>query len=240
MFSHPTYIVKLMQAIHEANREVLSKQTAGLEHIYLPISVSRNVSLATLANATKEPDFAWPVFMALWNELLLPGRPPILFNLDGLSQIMRLSDYRSPSFDPIHSHDLGLVRLFVDALGGKTHFPNGAAIIGIMTESNKVNIKSVDDALAQAKAAQSNMAIPQRDPFYMKYDERVFDALKGVRVFDVQGVSKPEARTLMEYWAASGVLRSKIDERSVSEKWTLSGHGVLGEMERASLFAVRL
>lgn len=239
-FSQPTYLLKLMQTIASANEPVLSKETVKLEHIYLPVSVARNTSLASLATATKEPEFAWPVFQAFWNELIQPGRPPIMFTLDGLSHIMRVSDYRSPSFAPIHSHDLGLIRIFTDALGGKTQFPNGAAIVGIMTKGCQPKIKSVEKALEQAVAVQAGLEMPPRDPFYTKYDERVFEALKGVSVFDVKSLTKPEARALMEYWAASGVLRLRIDEKTVSERWTLAGNGILGELERSLFYVPRL
>lgn len=207
--------------------------------MHLPISVNRGTTLAALANATKEPEFAWPVFQAFWKELLLPGRPPILFSLDGLSHIMRISDYRSPSFELIHSHDLSLIRLFTDALGGKTQFANGAAILGVCTKGNSPIIPSMEKALEQAQAAQNGLPIPPRDPFFAKYDERVFDALKGVKTLNVRGVSKQEARSLMEYWAASGILRMRVDEKNVSEKWTLAGSGILGEMERVALYDVR-
>ncbi|KAK8114557.1 mitochondrial ribosomal protein [Apiospora kogelbergensis] len=239
-FSHPSYILKLLQALRSANEEVLSKEIIKLEHIHLPGNLSRNASLATLANVTKEPEFAWPVFNALWQELLQPGRPPIMFTLDGLSHIMRISDYRSPSFNLIHAHDFALTRLFVEALGGKTHFPNGAAIVGVMTKGNWLKDKSVEKALEQARAAQAELPIPERDAYYSKYDERVFEALKGVEVFDVKSISKLEARSLMEYWAASGVLRMRVDEKTVSERWTLAGNGVLGELERVSLYVSRL
>lgn len=239
-FSQPTYLLKLMQNIQEANREVLSRLYIQGDHIHLPFNAPRSMSLASLATATKEADAAWPAFLALWQELLLPGRPPIMMNLDGLNHIMRVSDYRSPAFKLIHSHDLALLRVFTDALGGKTNFVNGAAIIGVTTKGNCPKLASVDKAIEQAAAAQAGQAIPARDPFYKKYDERVFDALKGVSVVDVKGVSKAEARALMEYWAASGVLRMRVDEKSVSERWTLAGNGVVGEIERTSLYAVRL
>ncbi|KAI0841876.1 mitochondrial ribosomal protein [Hypoxylon sp. FL0890] len=238
-FSQPVYIIKLFQAIYKANYAVLSQLRVELDHMQLPISVNRGTTLAALASATKEPEFAWPVFQAFWKELLLPGRPPILFALDGLSHIMRISDYRSPDFELIHSHDLSLVRLFTDALGGNTKFANGAAILGVCTEGNSPIIPSMVKALEQAKAAQEGQPIPPRDPFFAKYDERVFDALKGVKVLNIRGVSKPEARSLMEYWAASGILRMRVDEKNVSEKWTLAGSGILGEMERVALYDVR-
>ncbi|KAI2463611.1 mitochondrial ribosomal protein [Annulohypoxylon bovei var. microspora] len=240
MFSQPVYTVKLFQAISKANHALLSQCKVELDHMHLPISVNRGMTLAALANATKEPEFAWPVFQAFWRELLLPGRPPILLALDGLSHIMRVSDYRSPSFELIHSHDFGLVRLFADALGGKTKFVNGAAVLGVCSKGNSPLIPSVEKALAQVVAAQAGAPVPPRDPFFTKYDERVFDALRGVRVLNVRGVSKLEARALMEYWAASGILRMRVDERGVSEKWTLAGSGILGEMERVALYDVRM
>ncbi|KAI1652908.1 mitochondrial ribosomal protein [Daldinia decipiens] len=238
-FSQPVYTVKLFQAIYKANQPILSQYKVELDHMHLPISVNRGMTLAALANATKEPEFAWPVFQSFWKEMLLPGRPPIMFALDGLSHIMRISDYRSPAFELIHSHDLSLLRLFTDALGGKTNFANGAAILGVCTKGNSPIIPSMEKALEQAAAAQAGEPIPPRDPFFAKYDERVFDALKGVKVLNLRGVSKQEARALMEYWAASGILRLRVDEKNVSEKWTLAGSGILGEMERATLYDVR-
>lgn len=239
MFSQPVYIVKLMQAIYQNNQSILSQHKVQLDHMQLPISVTRNMTLGALLNATKEPDFAWPVFQAFWKELLLPGRPPILFSLDGLAHVMRVSEYRSPAFELIHSHDLGLVRMFADALGGRTTFANGAVVLGITAKNNAPLIPSLEKAILQARAAQAGEEIPARDPFYRKYDERVFDALRGVQVMDIKGVSKTEARALMEYWAASGILRSRVDEKNVCEKWTMAGGGVLSEMERVALYDLR-
>jgi small subunit ribosomal protein S29 len=239
MFSQPVYTVKFMQALYHTNQAVLSQHKVQLDHMQLPISVTRNMTLAALLNATKEPDFAWPVFQAFWKELLLPGRPPILFALDGLAHIMRMSEYRSPAFELIHSHDLGLLRIFANALGGKTPFANGAAILGVTSRSNAPLIPSMEKAIAQAVAARKGEEAPTRDPFFRKYDERVFESLQGVKVLDVQGVSKTEARALMEYWAASGLLRLRVDEKNVTEKWTMAGNGVVAEMERVALYDIR-
>ncbi|KAI0176034.1 mitochondrial ribosomal protein [Hypoxylon sp. FL1284] len=240
LFSQPIYIIKLLQAIAKANHSVLSEHKLQLEHMHLGAAASRGMTLAALPTASKEPEMAWPIFEAFWKEMLLPGRPPILFTLDGLSHIMRISDYRSPAFELIHSHDLSLVRVFADALGGKTQFPNGAAILGICTKGNSLTIPSMEKAIEQAAAAQAGKPIPARDSFYAKYDDRVFESLKGVKVLNTKGVSKKEARALMEYWAASGILRSRVDEKTVSEKWTMAGSGILGEMERVALYDVRV
>lgn len=74
---------------------------------------------------------------------------------------------------------------------------------------------------------------------FVRYDERVFSALLNgdaegkIRVKRLEGLSKDEARGLMEYWARSGMLRQRVDETLLGEKWTLSGGGVVGELERA-------
>jgi len=94
--------------------------------------------------------------------------------------------------------------------------------------------------------------IPLPDPFY-RYDQRVFEVLGGPfgivpvdagnaeavesRVQDIQikhlhGLNKEEARTLMEYWAKSGMMRQEVSERLVGEKWSISGGGIIGELER--------
>jgi small subunit ribosomal protein S29 len=39
----------------------------------------------------------------------------------------------------------------------------------------------------------------------------------------------------MEYYAMSGVLRNTVTERLVSEKWSVSGGGIIGELERATV-----
>ncbi|KAI1075731.1 mitochondrial ribosomal protein [Whalleya microplaca] len=242
-FSQPVYTVKLMQTIHKTNHHILSRHKVELDHMHLPITVQRNMSLAALINATKEPEFAWPVFDAFWRELIRPGRPPILLATDGLSHIMRVSDYRAPSFDRIHSHDLAIPGLLADALGGRTPFPNGAAVLGVTTKGNAALNPSMDVALARNAARARGVPeadLPQRDPFYRFYDERVFGALEGVKVLEARGVSKAEARALMEYWAASGMLRLRVDEKNVSEKWTMAGGGVLAEMERVALFDTRV
>ena len=42
MYAQPVYTVKLMQAIHRANQEVLSQHRVEGDHMHLPISVTRN------------------------------------------------------------------------------------------------------------------------------------------------------------------------------------------------------
>ena len=90
--------------------------------------------------------------------------------------------------------------------------------------------------------------VPKLDPF-IPYDQRVLDVLscsmessKGpsdisdeIRIQRVGGLDRSAARGLMEYWAQSGLMRTEINDSLVGEKWTVSGGGVIGELERGCL-----
>ncbi len=235
------YCFKLLKAIRESNEKVLSKVMTKNSHAELPQNIPVNSTLLQLCNSAKEPDGSWLVFQALWKELTVKdaGRPPILFTLDGLSHIMKISDYRSPAFELIHSQDLAFVKLFCDVLSGATPLPNGGAVLAATSRGNSPRSPSMELALAQREAAQAGKEEPKLEPYLKGYDPRSEAVLKTVQVLQLKGMSKVEARSLMEYWAASGLLRQKCDEETVAEKWTLGGHGIIGEMERVSLETCR-
>lgn len=193
-------------------------------------------TLADLAGGLREVEFAWPTLLALIIELVrVPGRPPLLFTLDGLQHIMKNSAYLDPQSNPVHSHQLAMVRLFTDAMSGAMAFPNGGAVLAAGGGNDYRKIPSMDLVLSQIEAGQAGKEVPQPDPFEKGYDDRVYDVLKDTKILHVGGVSKPEARSLMEYWAKSGLFAHTVNEMTVCEKWTIGGHGILGEMERAAL-----
>lgn len=235
-YSQPVYIIKLLQNILKANKKVLSSLPVQDKASFVG-NLKEGATLADLIANAKEGDAAWPSLQALWKELTLPGRPPVLFCLDGVSHINMMSDYRSPEFEPVHAHDLVVVRMFVDALSGKTALPNGGAVIAAMSGNNNHRHPSQELVLAQLEAGQAGKKdeIPTPDPYERKYDERVYESLKNVHVMRIEGMSVPETTTLMEYWGASGLLRSTITSNLVKEKWSLAGHGNVGELERATL-----
>ncbi|KJR83784.1 mitochondrial ribosomal protein [Sporothrix schenckii 1099-18] len=245
-FTQPNYTLRLLQAVLAANGDLLTKYTTSRAYDDLVNPVAAGSTLHDLVSAAKEPDHAWPVFQALWAELCDPStttlpRPPVLFTLDGLAHIMRVSDYRAPNFERIHSHDLLLVRAFVDALGGATPFPHGAAILAATTRNNAPLNPTMDLAIRQRLAEQSKADdIPQPEPFFRHYDDRVSAALKTVEALELKGLNRTESRALLEYWAASGVLRERVDEGQVAQAMILSGNGVVGEMERAYLLSLRV
>ncbi|KAF5027660.1 hypothetical protein F66182_221 [Fusarium sp. NRRL 66182] len=238
-FSQPVYCLKMIQSLYRANRVVLEK--LKLEKDWSKFTnLKQGATLADLALSAKETEYAWPTLLALWTELTLPGRPPVLFALDGLAHINKISDYRDTAFNQVHAHELTLVRLFVDALSGKAPLPNGGAVIAATSENNSHHHPSQELVLSQLEAGQAGEVVPKPDPYERKYDERVYEALKNSWVLRLEGITKDEARSLMEYWGASGLFRHVLDSRTVSEKWTIGGHGIVGEMERAALLQMRL
>lgn len=240
-FSQPVYCLKLLQNIYKANLPLLEKLPLSQDWSKkISHSAQGAATLADLVQGAKESDSAWPTLHALWTEILQPGRPPVLFTLDGLAQINKLSEYRDPSYRKVHAHDLTLVRLFIDALSGKTHLPNGGAVLAANSENNTHRHPSQTLVLAQLEAGQKGQEGPMPDPYERNYDERVYEALKTCHLVQVEGISKEDAAALMEYWGASGMMRTVVDSRTIAEKWALGGHGIVGEMERAALLTMRM
>lgn len=243
------YALKLMQNIRTANRAVLDRIYTTRSYEELTNPVADGASLNTLIESARETEQAWPVFSALWHELTLKSkgnpRPPLLFALDGLAFTMRVSDYRNTAFEQIHSHDLAIVRMFTDLLSGKTALPSGGAVIGATCRSNSARNPSMELAVGRQLARQRGVPeaeLPPRDPYCSRYDARTDEVMEGtgIQVLDVSAVNKAEARSLMEYWAASGMLRATVNEREVTDKWQTGGNGVIGEMERAGLLSLRI
>ncbi|KUJ22703.1 mitochondrial ribosomal protein [Mollisia scopiformis] len=242
LWSQNTYTANWLGQIGKANNAVLQNTTMRKEY-KLPIPVQSNISLARLCElGARDPDVAWPIFQAFWSEITNPGRRPVLICLDSLSNIMQTSSYRAPDYSLIHSHDLAIVRHFVNLLSRPTSgLPNGGAIIAATSRSHAPISKSMELAIKQSeeKAAQLRGwpgKVTQRDPFEKSYDERADKALQNVEVMRLKGLSKVEARGLMEYWAQSGVLRSRVDEETVAQKWALAGNGIVGEIQRGALW----
>jgi small subunit ribosomal protein S29 len=163
------------------------------------------------------------------------GRPPILLCLDGLNHIMQNSEYRAPDFSPIYAHDLAIIRWFVDHLSDSKKLSNGGAVLAATTKSHGPISTSLSLSIRQAIEKQLGLPLTQKDPFERKYDPRAEKAMIGVEAIKLTGISKSEARALMEYWAKSGVFRARVDEAVVTEKWALAGNGVVGEIQRGAL-----
>jgi small subunit ribosomal protein S29 len=209
----------------------------------LPLDLPANATLKELvALGQANPEASWPVFVALWNELSQPGRPSVVLAADGLSHIMRNSEYLSADVKPVHAHDLTLVRHFVDHLSGQKQLPNGGIVIGATSQSNAPTSSALDFCVEVAEARQKTPDnVPQWNA-YKTIDARVMEALKGLNtnskdfdVLEVGGLTKEEARAIMEYYAESGLLRHQVNEAFVSEKWSLAGMGNIGELERTSV-----
>lgn len=245
VYIQPTFTAKLLQNIANANRELLSQLRLSKEHS-LPMPVQSNISLDRFVElGARDPDLAYPIWQALWEELRTPSnaqaegqqRPPVLFTLDGLNHIMRNSAYLDADVKPIHAHDLALVRDFTRLMtADATELPNGAMILAATTESNRIAAPTLDFQIAARLAEQGSGKAPKRDP-YFAHDARVEAALVKALILRVEGLSRRGAKAIMEYYARSGMLRSTVTDGLVSEKWVLAGGGIVGQLERASVRA---
>lgn len=258
-YTQKVYLAFLLSRIARAN-PLLSILQVSQSHS-LPIPLQSNISLNRLALlGASDPEISHPIFMALWTELTMPStdehpRPKVLLTIDGLAHIMKNTGYISAQLTPIHAHDLTLVKWFLDHLSGARNLTNGGMVLAATSESNHPRVDTLRFRLAQLEAlqdparrevhspiqpfldatGQEHNPIPQLDPF-MSYDKRVLetfqDEQKRIEVQRLTGLTREEARGLMEYWAKSGMMRARVSEGLVGEKWTLSGGGLVGELER--------
>ncbi|KAF2098533.1 hypothetical protein NA57DRAFT_75773 [Rhizodiscina lignyota] len=241
-YSQKIYTADLLSQVARANRPVLSKLQISQKH-NLPVPVQRNISLDRFAEqGASDPELAWPFFQALWSELMQPStgdgvnRPPVMLALDGVHHIMKNSNYMSADFKPIHAHDLALVSFFTSYLSGSQSLANGGLVIAAVSESNRPNSESLDFAIGSNEAAQQGQQeqMPYWDP-YKKLDDRVMQSMSGVEVLRLGGLSKGDAKAIMEYYAKSGMLRQSVSDALVAEKWALSGRGIIGALEKNSV-----
>ena len=238
IYIQPTYTAKLLDNISKANSALLSKLTVkGQHNIGLPIPP--NTTLERLATiGAQDADLAWPVWQALWSELLLKdaGRPSVLLSLDGFDHVMRDSAYLNAEVQPIHAHELALVKHFVDLLSGRTPMPNGGMVLAAVSQSNRAAAHTLDQSLERNNAIQSGDKPQSWDP-YVAHDKWVQETMETVGVRKLDGLSKAEAKGIMEYYARSGMLRGSVTDSLVSETWTLAGGGIIGQLEHGSLRA---
>ena len=112
-------------------------------------------------------------------------------------------------------------------------------MLGVDSSSNRPLSPSLDLAIAQseirARTGRTDMPMYDPDSPYERIDERVLSTMRNVDVMKMKGLSRTEARTVLEYYAKSGMFRANISDVLVNERWTLAGGGIVGELERASL-----
>jgi len=243
IYVQPQYTAQLLGNLARANQPVLSKLRLRQQH-RLPVPVQANMSLDRFAElGAKDSDLAWPIWEALWSELTAPSqaegegqqRPPVLISLDGLDHVMRQSAYLDAEAKPVHAHSLALVRDFMRLLNGETALPNGGMVVAATCASNKAAAPTLDHMLKVA-TTQEGQEAPRWDPYVAK-DERVEKTMKDVQVTKLLGLSKDEARGVMEYYAHSGMLRNGVTNLLTSEQWSLAGQGIVGELEKGAVRA---
>jgi small subunit ribosomal protein S29 len=251
-YDQPNAVSGLLTRTVEANREVLSNLKVSQKHTGLP-GLKPTSTLEDLAKlGYQDAALAWKVFQALWAELnataAAPGmeknfeaRPPMLVAVDGLAHWMTESAYKAADFTPVHAHDLIFVQHFLSLLKGQS-LNNGGMLLYATSTSNNPSSYSLEVGLNQLAARQAGIAptseqYPQPEN-YSKPDTRVLDIFKpdtskdALELQTLGGLTRDEARGYLEYFAQSGLLRESVNEEWVGEKWTLSGGGIIGELEK--------
>lgn len=241
--------IKLLRSISGANETLLKRMKVSKSYASLGAVSGKNMSLYQLVQqGISNPDIAWPVFSALWSELTLPNtpanqkfgaRPPILYSADNISHLFGASEYQILEDDglrPIHALDLAIPKHFIDHLTGSNPLPNGGVVLGATSRSDFVHCPPLEVGI---EMAESRLISPKSSDSLSDFwnplqtiDQRMMDMCLNLDVLRLKGISKQEAKTLIEYWAFNGLVRQRVAESFVGEQWTLSGGGILGELER--------
>lgn len=233
-----TYTAELLGRIAKANKTALSKLHLSQQH-QLPLPVQDNMSLDRFAElGAQDPEASWPIFTALWKELQSSGRPPILYTLDNIAHVARLTNYLTPDMYNIHACDLAILDHFVSHLCGSRPLQNGGIVLAADSESNRPKTAGLDLAIKQSEAAGQGAArLPLFDNAspYQEVDPRVVELFRSVEVMHLKGLNTEEAKTLLEYYAKSGMLRQSVTQGLVTERLSMAGGGIVGELERTTI-----
>lgn len=210
LYAQNAYVTELLAYIANANPILKTLKIEDPKAKKLPHAASlTNLSeLCLSAGSEKHGDIEvepWEIFEAFWSDLTRPGRPPVLLALDGLSQVMRDTEYRNPDFELIHAHDFALIRWFMEHLSGARNLPNGGAVLAAMCASCGRQNHTLDARLLQLRTEQALAAgtlahDPAADPIaafleatnqpsqpvapldpHVRWDQRVLEVLSGDR-----------------------------------------------------------
>lgn len=237
LFCQNNLISGLLHRIANSNSQILSTIKVKHAHTNLPILLPPDCTLFRLCElGFLEVEYAWSFFIAFWSEIIAIKELKIMMCLDGLSHILQDSLYLKPDLSKIHSHDLAIVRHFIDYFSGAQTLPNGGAFLAATNRSHAPISPTLELHIKRSEERAQQKAESEADPYEKKYDVRSAKILQNVEVLKLAGLSKHETRGLLEYWAKSGIVKSRVDEQFVAEKWAVAGHGNIGELERCSLW----
>jgi small subunit ribosomal protein S29 len=243
---------ELLRSIADANKSVLKDLTMSKAYEGISLDPSkRKASLWDLAQqGILDSEISWVVFSTLWDELTLPNtpeteslgkRPPILYCADNISHILVPSRYqvldREANLHPIHALDLLLPKHFIDHVSGAKSFPNGGITLGATSKSDTISCPPLEVGIrlgqARLESPEANLQVSDFWNPLRRIDQRVMDVLSNLDVITLKGIPKEDTKSLIEYWAYSGMVRERISDSWIGEKWTLSGGGILGELEKS-------
>lgn len=246
MYNQPQLAADLLSRVAYSNTDVLSKLKPAHRHGDR-IDSRKFKTLKDLAIiGAEDRTMASQVWDAVWKELTVPAegskekRPPVLVAVDGVNFWMGETRYRSSDYKVIHAHQFTLVKQFIDLLfpRGDSSLANGGMVMGVTTRSNHPLTPAFDLIVRQIRARQEGLEMtdpkfPLGDPYAKMPDPRVKELFRPdtqTTATELKGLSRPESKGLLEYFAKSGIFREAVTDSEVAEKWSMSGGGIVGEM----------
>ncbi|KAH8148677.1 uncharacterized protein LAJ45_07388 [Morchella importuna] len=202
------YTAALLQRIHKANAPLLKNLKSTTPHRVGKTEKTFQTLLKLVDAGIEDSTVSHDIFMALIAELSMTDRPPVLFALDNLSLISRLSENRDTGFAKIHAHDLGIPNIFLSYLNGTKDFPRGLTIAATAPSPRTPDL---------------TLALKGEKPGpWDKTDERIAPSIKGAKVVKCDPLRKEEVKTLMDWYTAGGIYKSAVTLETVAESYALS------------------
>lgn len=258
MYNQPQLASDLLSRLAHSNDKVISSLRPIYDHsATLPKTAPKKFkSLKDLVLlGVNDYRIAPQVWDAVWKELTAKSekaskdskRPPLLIAMDGINFWMGPTRYKTPEYQTIHSHQFTIIKHFMDIMfpTQENILPNGGIVLACTTKSNHPTLPTFE-YLIQAmefrqnppttkdgKPAKFELDLAYTDPYKSKLDQRVWKLSERIEYTDMvnlKGLSRPESRGLLEYFAQSGIFKEAVTDGTVNEKWSLSGGGIVGEL----------
>lgn len=245
MYNQPQLASDMLSRLAHSNADILKKLTPIHDHKQAlkdrKVKTLHDLAMIGVSEYRNAPR----IWDAVWKELTSEAkdknaRPPLLVAIDGINFWMGQTKYRAADYSLIHAHQFNLIRQFLGQLfsSAQNSMPNGGMILACTTKSNHPSTPAFDLLVNQLRAQgqginKNDVGFPLWDPYSKDADPNVYNLLnsaQNTQLTELKGLSRPESKGLLEYFALSGMFREAVNETTVAEKWALSGGGIVGEL----------
>ncbi|ODQ66300.1 hypothetical protein NADFUDRAFT_22961 [Nadsonia fulvescens var. elongata DSM 6958] len=224
MYDQPMYTKTFLDRIFKGNKDVLSTLLTSKDYSITrggsTFNVKKDSSLYSLKSMVKQKKNRADILSVLLQELSIQEQSPVLFTVDDINVFTHtpFTNYLDNSAKPIYHKKFQITNLILSYLSGEKSFKNGAVLAS--TKAHYGMNLSMKVALSQTE--------PQPYLKIDEYDANFAESLRnngGVKVINVDRLSREESASLVEYYHQAEILYEEPTSALLDEKYFLSGNG---------------